>query len=788
VTTETGTTANCSPRPSALYELLTRFGVEGDREASENQCPMRFPLAALAAALVLTAAAPAPPARAASRCAVQRATPAYAGGVLRVLRAKRDVWGEALIRRRGGPTYAAVRRLLKPLFFARGRGKPLTATGAYYLPFAQPLGTHGAYEIALHVADGSQILARTATGASMRIMVGPGGREPFGSCIARLTRPRLAEGYLPILETRYVDSAGVRYRQESFAVRGLGTGALVSFVSVTASAGQAGAIVRLVHSAKRGRGAAKSHQEDSILHYQVAPGETTTVYAAWLPSELHPVTIDAATYEAARRNLVEFWDARLGEGVTFDVPESVVMNAQRSLLMQELALTWRYSIGNPYEEFSFAEGMDVAEVMGSYGFAGVAKDILRTSFRRLAAAPSNWRMGELLGATARYYQLTGDRTYLDWATPRLQRFVSRLGLQIYRSPAHGLLRQERFSTDIAAHVYGLHAQTAVWQGLTAMAPIWKATGRPALAAYARKVAARLDRGLWWAVHASAHRLKDGSLFVPAVLLERGRPFDALTRSRLGSYWNLVMPYALTSGFFAPRGQYASQILRYMLMHGSRLLGLVRAGAYSLYGWKARYPFTGTDQVYGLSVARFLADNDRPDQLVLSLYGMLGAGMTPDTFVSGEAATVAPLKGAAYRSMYLPPNAASNSALLETLRLMLVHETTTRTGRPSGLELAYATPRGWLAEGKSIAVREASTSFGPLSYEIDAGANRIDATVDVPARRPPTALRLRLRVPTGHTVVAARVNGRPRPFDRKTATIDLSGLRGTLSVVAVVHEP
>ena len=39
-------------------------------------------------------------------------------------------------------------------FFALGRGKPLTTTGAYYLPFAEPLGSHGANEIALHVADG----------------------------------------------------------------------------------------------------------------------------------------------------------------------------------------------------------------------------------------------------------------------------------------------------------------------------------------------------------------------------------------------------------------------------------------------------------------------------------------------------------------------------------------------------------------------------------------------------------------------------------------------------------
>jgi hypothetical protein len=747
---------------------------------------MRFPLAAFAAALVLTAVAlPASPAEGATRCAHQHVSPAYAGSVLRALRARRDVWGEQLIRRPAGPTYAAVRRLLKPLLFARAKRKPLTASGVYYLPFAQPLGSHGAYEIALHVADGSQILARTANGASLRVLVGPGGREPFGSCLSRLSRPTLAVGYLPILETRYVDSAGVRYRQESFAVRGLGTGSLVSFVSVTASAGaRAGAVIRLVHSTHRRGRSAQSRHADSALHYRIEPGKTATVYVAWLPSDLRPVIIDAETYETARDQLVEFWNARLGQAVTYDVPETVVMNAQRSLLEQDLALTWRYSIGNPYEEFSFAESLDVAEVMGSYGFTGVMRQILRTSFKRLPLARSNWRMGELMIASARYYELTRDRAFLDWVTRRINGFMTVVGRQL-RSDPHGLLRRERYSTDIATRVYGLHAQTSVWQGLDAIAAVWAATGRLGHAARARGLAFRLKLGLQRAVRASSHRLKDGSLFVPAVLLAQHRPFDALTRSRLGSYWNLVMPYVLASGFFAAHGRQADEILRYMLHHGSRLLGLVRAGAYSLYGGKTRYPFTGTDQVYGLAAARFLADNDQSGQLVLSLYGMLGAAMTPETFVSGEAATVAPLRGAAFRSMYLPPNAASNSAFLETLRLMLVHERT-RGGRPVGLELAYATPRGWLAPGKAVAVRGAPTSFGPVSYEIDAGAGQIDATVEVPSRRLPLSLRLRLRVPAGHRVVAVRVDGRPRPFDRATATVDLSGLHGTLSLVAAVR--
>jgi hypothetical protein len=742
---------------------------------------MRVPFVLAAAVVALTAVFVSPTIGASKpSCAVQPLSSAYAGSVRRALGAKQDVWGNALIARPNGPTYDSVRRLLKPLLFARSKTKSLTTSGVYYLPFAQPLGVKGARTVALHVADGSEILSQTAKGPSIKVFVGRDGRERYGSCLSRLTPARLAEGYLPILETQYVDAAGTRYQQESFAVRGLGTGELVSFVRLTAVAGSGGAVVQLVPEGSR-RGARVTQ---GTVRMRLAPDESATVYGGWLvPYGGSPVAIDEATYDAARQRLVDFWLARLGDQLTYDVPEELVDDAQRSLLIQDLALTWRYSVGNQYEEFSFAEALDTSEVMAEYGFPGVTRQILTSSLARLGGGTSNWRAGEKLTAAALYFRLSGDRDYIDRSTPMLSRIVDGLGRQI-RSGNGGLLRRERYSSDVAARVYGLHAQAAVWQGLNAISDAWRATGHTAHARKAHALAVALGHGLHTAVSRSAQRLKDGSLFVPAALLARHKPFDAVTASRPGSYWNLVVPYALSSGFFTPGGRYARGILDYMLGHGSRLLGLVRAGAYSLYG-KPRYPVSGTDQVYGLNVARFLADNDRPDQLVLSLYGMLGASMTPNTFVSGEAATVAPLRGASYRSMYMPPNTASNSAFLETLRLMLVHETRDKDGSPVGLELAFSTPRAWLGDGKTIAVNEAPTSFGPLTYSLRRDGNRLTGDVLVPSSRPPYTLRLRLRLPHGVELRAVRVNGQRRPIDRRTATIDLSGLRGSLDVTALL---
>lgn len=104
-----------------------------------------------------------------------------------------------------------------------------------------------------------------------------------------------------------------------------------------------------------------------------------------------------------------------------------------------------------------------------------------------------------------------------------------------------------------------------------------------------------------------------------------------------------------------------------------------------------------------------------------------------------------------------------------------------------LWLARAAPRAWLAQGGRIAVKNAPTYFGPLAYEIvsDVDHGRIAATVEVPARRPPQAVPLRLRHPRKAPIKAATVNGRAwTGFDPAKEVIRLHGVQGTVKVEAV----
>jgi hypothetical protein len=114
--------------------------------------------------------------------------------------------------------------------------------------------------------------------------------------------------------------------------------------------------------------------------------------------------------------------------------------------------------------------------------------------------------------------------------------------------------------------------------------------------------------------------------------------------------------------------------------------------------------------------------------------------------------------------------------------MLVHETIDRHGNPRGLELAFATPRPWLAPGRRIEVRALPTSFGRVSYAIEAAVDSARVVVHVPGRERLRSLRLRLRLPQGKVVSSVLSAGRPiGRFDARTGTITLPPRPGTLEL-------
>jgi hypothetical protein len=81
--------------------------------------------------------------------------------------------------------------------------------------------------------------------------------------------------------------------------------------------------------------------------------------------------------------------------------------------------------------------------------------------------------------------------------------------------------------------------------------------------------------------------------------------------------------------------------------------------------------------------------------------------------------------------------------------------------PSERRAGRAAPRAWLEQGKRIAVKNASTHFGTMDYEIvsDVDHGKIMATVKMPSRKLPEAVLLRLRHPSAAAIKSVTVNGK-----------------------------
>jgi hypothetical protein len=75
-----------------------------------------------------------------------------------------------------------------------------------------------------------------------------------------------------------------------------------------------------------------------------------------------------------------------------------------------------------------------------------------------------------------------------------------------------------------------------------------------------------------------------------------------------------------------------------------------------------------------------------------------------------------------------------------------------------LWIAKGTPRAWLEQGKKIAVTDAHTAFGDLSYSIlsDVDNDRITVEIDVPAREEIGQINLRLRHPDAATISSVTI--------------------------------
>jgi hypothetical protein len=714
-----------------------------------------------------------------------------------VIALKEDVWAEAAIRQPGGPSYEFFRDLFPPVKYVNTRFR------VYPIELSAP----GAKVKARYVSNGSAINPKAEqkpmwkdAAFGVEFFVGEKA-EPYGADPDRLDGPRYAEGWLPIVRTSY-KVGDVTVHQEVFA--GSVEDDCSLSVQFTARNGHSTLTARFradgpltysegvvsdhdkilaIHDRDFGTGW-KWNEKDKSLSIRLERDDPRTieVFAKGVSkSPIHrPMRPDVV--EGWRRHWISEWKAVLARGVNLEVPEPIVQNAWRSHVVANEMIAvgdrMNYSAGNAYDHLYEGECGDATRALMLFGqtadarrFVGPLLDFPRQDTKYHVA-------GHKLQLLAHYYLVARDKGYLVEKAPVWNKVIDLILHN--RQKSNGLVPPDRYAGDINKPVYSLSSNAACWRGLRDMAVVLHDLGEHERAKQLEAECKDYKAAILAAV-AKSERHETTPPFIPIPLLADEKPFDPLTATRLGSYYDLMIPYVLGSDIFMGSDR-ETWIIEYLRHHGGLAMGMIRNQSHQ--GPAAGEP--ANNVLYGLRYMLTILRRDDVPHALAGFYGQLAQAMTRDTFIGGEASRL--FEGDAHgREFYLPPNSAANAMFLETLRYLLLQDWQDETGQPHELRLLYGVPGRWLDDGKSIKFERAPTLFGPMSFRTESRLNQGEVLVNIDAPpRPPAKWTLRLPLPPGWKVKSATVDGQPASLG-DGGVVDLTGRTGAIRVRFAVEK-
>jgi hypothetical protein len=615
----------------------------------------------------------------------------------------------------------------------------------------------------------------------------------FGSILDRVTHPELAEGYLPIVEIRYLHphpaqatedlainqtpspAAPEIYRLEAFCATdpALAENGVV-FARFSLAQGTIGMVTAEIEARSplkfaKGRVADAEGRvlacfdrqwkwERGAAHVRIGPGQSAVLVVPTRPLD-DPAALEAGAeaYQRQRAKCAKTWKEILGRAMLVETPEPYVNHAWRNLLVQNFQMCRgdriHYSADNQYDKLYEAEGSDAALAMMLWGYHDQMRRMIVPLLDFTRKGLEFHQAGLKLNDVVQLYWQTRDAAFVESLRPRWEKELRRI-LE-GRTLPYGLFPKERYCGDVGTQVHSLSASAKAWRAVRDMAAVLDDMGRAGEARPLAEAAAEYRQGLLAAIENSARR-DVSPPFVPIALLGDEMVHDPITETRIGSYWNLVINYVIGSGIFPPGSPQENWIPQYLQEHGGLALGMLRAGSGPYTFWNSQYRI---NPLYGM---RYIVDTlrrDDPERALVSFYGMLAQGLTRNTFIGGEGAMLTPID-AGGRFFYCPPNSAGNGLVLTVLRHLLIQDFDfDDDGRPETLRLLFGVPRRWLEDGRAIRVRRAPTAFGPVSVEVQSKLREglVLAEADLPQRNQPQKSLLRVRVPEGWRVVSAQAD-------------------------------
>jgi hypothetical protein len=699
--------------------------------------------------------------------------------------ARTDVWGDAAMQQPNGPSYAFFKDLLPPLRWVN----------AEFRHYPIVLSAPRAPQKARLESNGGAVNPRAnkkpmwfEEGVPIAFEVG-GPAEPFGDDLKRLGQPEYLDGYLPVVTVRYQTKDATISEEtfapvaESYAARGA---AMVRF-SLAKGTGSEQARARIgaqdaLHVANN---AVLNSKDETLVAFSPGwkwngdlkalvaelKGRETAELAIFTKLSRSTDRFSSEEFDHQKKASVQVWNKLLGDGAKLAVPEPIVNDAYRALLIgiYMLAVNDRlnYSAGNAYAKLYEGECGDTLRSLMLFGHLDDAPAMLKPLLQFDRKATRFHVAGHKLQLLAYFYWLTRDartvREYEPLWRPSIDLILAN------RESESGLLPKDNYAGDIAEQVYSLNSNANCWRGLRDVAAMLEDMGSVEDANKLRKTAAEYREAILKAVSKSV-RMDAKPPFVPVALLANEAAHDPLTATRTGSYYDLICPYIIGSEIFGQGSEHEDWLLGYMQQHGGIAMGMART--MPAQGEFKNEP--GVVPLYGLRYQLALLRRDEREKALVGFYGQLAQGMTRGTFIGGEGTRF--LHGDANgRSLYLPPNASSNAAWLVALRYLLIQDwDLDEDGKPDTLRLMYGVPRPWLVDGARTTFVGAPTMFGPVSLDVESKLS--DGLVEVHLEPPKMAAKhmmLRVPLPAGFHVESADVDGAKAQLIGGNV-IDLSG--------------
>jgi hypothetical protein len=483
-----------------------------------------------------------------------------------------------------------------------------------------------------------------------------------------------------------------------------------------------------------------------------------------LPSPAAPASerekLLALDYAACRGGTVKFWSDWLARGAQFRVPDQAVNALFRANLWHGLRLPRRHGadepgvrIDLPYSNFAYDQHGTPWPVnqavyvdymlYGLRGYADVAWEELRAVYRGNQQADgrvggyANWGVytPSMVYAVARCFLLSQDRKGFDTVLPQTLKAADWCLGELRKAsasngPAAGLVRAPL--NDLTGEGVSAFNQAYLYAGLHELGRALERIDHPRarLSADAAETFAVAVRRAFAAaaVRSPLVQLRDHTWtpYVPCDVTRPGRLLDVWYPTDVDT----GAVHLLRLGALPASGHLAECLLN---DHEDNLF---------LHGWGM-----ANEPVYNQQAMAYLLRDD-VQAAIRAFYSMMACAFSHSAFEPVEHRW-------SWGQYFGPPS--TDGAWFELYRNMLIRE-----GEDGSLLLGQATPRKWLADGKSMEIERAPTFYGPLSLTVRsaAAAGTITAEVDAPQAVPPDALLLRLRHPEAKPIKAVTVNGQP----------------------------